>query len=242
MPNHILTQDGSHTLYSHKYQQHFHDVKTGAIAESMSKHVIPAFKFHKNKTTLNILDICFGIGYNTFSTLYYVLKNNLNVKLNIYSPELDEELINSLASFDFPKEFEEIKPIIQALAKEKKYKDEFFEIEVKICDAREYIRTLKNIDIVYQDAFSSEVNNELWSVEYFKDIYTICNEDAIMTTYSIATPVRLSMYEAGFEIYEIKPIKMKQTLAFKQKNDIDAKYIDMQLKQQRNKEAKAIYD
>jgi len=63
-----------------------------------------------------------------------------------------------------------------------------------------------------------------------------------MTSYSIATPVRLSMYEAGFEIYEIKPVKMKQTLAFKQKQDLVARYIDMELKQQRNKEAKAIYD
>ncbi len=242
MPEHILTQDGSHTLFSSKYNQHFHDIKTGAIKESMSKHVIPAFEYHKDKKELNILDICFGIGYNTFSTIYYVLRNKLDVRLNIYSPELDAELINSLHDFNFPEEFKDIKHIIQSISKDKKYKDDFFDIEVKICDARKYIKTLKNMDIVYQDAFSSDVNNELWTVEYFKDIHEACNKDAIVTTYSIATPVRLSMYKAGFEIYEIKPVKMKQTLGFKHKISIDAKYIDMELKQQRNKEAKAIYD
>lgn len=99
------------------------------------------------------------------------------------------------------------------------------------------------MDIVYQDAFSSEVNSELWSVEYFKDIYNCTNSNCIVTTYSIATNVRLSLFEAGFEIYEIKPIEnRRQTIAFKSKIEIEAKYIDMELKKQRNKEAKAIYD
>jgi len=242
MTNHIPTQDGSNTLFSKKYNQHFHDIKTGAILESMTKHVIPAFKYHTKKKHLNILDICFGIGYNTFSTIYFIMKNNLKITLNIYSPELDGELIDSLHDFDFPSEFNEIKHIIQCISKEKKYKDDFFDIEVKICDARQYIKTLHNIDVVYQDAFSSDVNNELWTYEYFKDIYNVCNDDAIITTYSVATPVRLSMYKAGFEIYEIKPVKKKQTLGFKNKQNIEAKYIDMELKQQRNKEAKAIHD
>lgn len=243
MHNFIKTFDGSNTLYSKKYDQHFHDLKTGAIEESLTKHVIPAFEFHKNKKNLKILDICFGIGYNTLSTIYYIKKHSLNVKLEIYSPELDLELIKSLENFDYPVEFENIKNIIKELSKNFKYEDKDIKIELFIGDARKYIKTLDSIDIVYQDAFSSEVNRELWSVEYFKDIYKICSDDCVLTTYSIATPVRLSLYKAGFEIYEINPIgKKKQTLASKTKKDIDGKYIDMQLKQQRNKEAKAIYD
>ncbi len=41
---------------------------------------------------------------------------------------------------------------------------------------------------------------------------------------------------------KIKPVKKKQTIAFKSKQNIEAKYIDMLLKKQRNTEAKAIYD
>lgn len=242
MTEFITTDDGSKTLYSKKYQQHFHDVKTGAIVESLTKHVIPALEYQKDKKILRILDICFGIGYNTFSTIYYLHKNSLNIKLEIFSPELDFELIKSLDSFDFPKEFDEIKHIIKAISQKQKYQDEKIKIEVFIGDAREYIKSLENIDVVYQDAFSSEVNTELWSVEYFKDIYKACNDDAILTTYSVATSIRLSMYEAGFEIYQIKPVKKKQTLALKTKKDIEAKYIDMELKKQRNQEAKPIYD
>ena len=242
MTGFIQTEDGSNTLFSNKYQQHFHDIKTGAINESLSKHIIPAFEYFEDKKCLRILDICFGIGYNTLSTIYYIKKKSLDIKLQIFSPELDLNLIKSLEKFEYPKEFDNIKHIIKALSTQFKYKDEDIEINLFIGDAREYIKSLDNIDIVYQDAFSSEVNKELWSVEYFKDIYKICNEESIMTTYAVSTNIRLSMFEAGFEIYEIRPIKKKQTLAFKSKQNIDAKYIDMQLKKTRNKEAKAIYD
>jgi len=239
----IQTIDGSNTLFSSKYNQHFHDLKTGAIQESLNKHVIPALTLKKDSKKLKILDICFGIGYNTFSTIYYILKNNLDISLEIYSPELDMDLVKSLDKFIFPKEFDDIKHIINSIANKLFYEDKKIKIEVKICDAREYIKTLENIDIVYQDAFSSEVNKELWSVEYFKDIYKSCNKNALMTTYSISTNVRLSMYEAGFYIYEINPSgNRKQTLALKINQEINAKYIDMELKKSRNKEAKAIYD
>ena len=243
MNNQIQTIDGSNTLFSTKYNQHFHDLKTGAIQESLNKHVIPALTLKKDSTKLKILDICFGIGYNTFSTIYYILKNNLNISLEIYSPELDLDLVKNLDKFTFPKEFEKIKYIIDSISKNLEYKDEKIKIEVKICDARKYIKKLKNIDIVYQDAFSSEVNKELWSVEYFKDIFNLCNDMALMTTYSISSNVRLSMYEAGFNIYEVNPTgKRKQTIALKTKQNIEAKYIDMELKKSRNKDAKAIYD
>lgn len=207
------------------------------------KHVIPALEFHKKKKKLKILDICFGLGYNTFSTINYVLENQLDKELQIFSPELDLELIDSLKNFEFPQEFEKISYIIKELIETKKYKDEKIEIELYIGDAREYIKGLKDIDIVYQDAFSSEVNSELWTVEYFTDIFSATNEEAVVTTYSIASNVRLSLYEAGFEIYENNPTgKRKQTMAVKNKKDIDAKYIDMKLKQTRNKELKALYD
>jgi tRNA U34 5-methylaminomethyl-2-thiouridine-forming methyltransferase MnmC len=243
MNKEIQTIDGSNTLFSTKYNQHFHDLKTGAIKESLNKHVIPALTLKKDLKKLKILDICFGIGYNTFSTIYYILENNLDINLEIYSPELDEDLIKSLDKFTFPKEFEKIKHIINSIAKNFSYEDEKIKIEVFIGDARKYIKTLNDIDIVYQDAFSSEVNKELWSVEYFQDIFKLCKDDAIMTTYSISSNVRLSMYEAGFFIYEINPSgNRKQTIALKSKKDIEAKYIDMELKKSRNKEAKAFYD
>lgn len=240
----VTTADGSNTLFSTKYQQHHHNTEDGAIAESLNKHVIPALSFHKNSLELNILDICFGLGYNTLATIYYCLKENLNIKLNFYSVELDIDLIKSLEDFVYPKEFESLKDIILQISQNQKYQDENIKIEVFLGDARQFIRKLPKdfFDIVYQDAFSSEVNYELWTKEYFDDIYNICKNNVILTTYAIATPIRLSMHEAKFLIYESRPTKRKITLAFKNKQDLLGKFIDMELKQSRNTQAKALYD
>ncbi len=244
LKNIVKTNDGSNTLYSNKYNQHYHNLNDGAINEALSKHIIPTLEYKKEQYSLNILDICFGLGYNTFSTLYYVQKNSLNHKLNIYSPELDGNLVTSLENFDFPKEFDSIKHIIKQVSQTNRYEDEKIKIEVAIGDARKYLKNFDDefFDIVYQDAFSSEVNMELWTKEYFDDLYKISHKDSIMSTYSIATPVRLSMYEAGYYIYEYAPIKRKSSLCFKTSQEKIGKFIDMELKKQRNKEAKAIYD
>jgi len=240
----VTTKDGSNTLFSQRYNQHYHNPDDGAINEALSKHIIPTFEFSKNKKELNILDICFGIGYNTFSTIYYVLQNNLDIKLNIFSPELDGNLVNSLDTFLFPKEFENIKHIIKAVAQTGLYQDEKIKIEVFIGDARKYIKSLEknSFDIIFQDAFSSDVNFELWTKEYFDDIYNLCKDDCVMSSYAIATPIRLSMNEAEFYIYEHRPVKRKITLAFKGKQEMIGKFVDMDLKRERNKEAVALYD
>ncbi|WP_419678047.1 tRNA (5-methylaminomethyl-2-thiouridine)(34)-methyltransferase MnmD [Aliarcobacter lanthieri] len=240
----VTTSDGSNTLFSFKYKQHFHNTEDGGLSEALNKYIIPAFTYHKYKKELNILDICYGIGYNTMATIYYIYKNNLDIKINIYSVELDFDLIKSLKSFTYPKEFETFTNIINEISINQIYQDKNIKIEVKILDAREYIKKFpeKFFDIVYQDAFSSEVNFELWTKEYFDDIYKICKKNAILTTYAIATPIRLSMYEAGFFIYETKPTKRKITIALKTKEDINANYIDMELKKIRNPNAIALYD
>ena len=244
----IPTSDGTHTLYSKQFDQHYHSVKEGALNESLSKHVIPALTYHKNKKELTILDICFGIGYNSLATLYYVQQENLNIKVNIYSPEFDLDLLHSIKNFTFPKEFQSLTPIIQEVSQNLYYEDEKCKIEIYNGDAREYLNILYNqnilFDIVYQDAFSSEVNRLLWTQEYFAQIKNILNDDAIITTYSIATPIRLSIYNNELSIYEYKPDNSNRiTIALnKKEREINYKYIDMELKKQRNKTATALQD
>jgi len=223
-------------------------MKEGALNESLSKHIIPAITYHKNKKELHILDICFGLGYNTLATLHYIQKNNLDIKINIYSPEFDLNLIKSLQDFQYPNEFKNLKDIINSLSQNMKYKSKNINIYIYNGDARIYLKELykKNIafDVIYQDAFSSDVNRFLWSVEYFHDLSKLCKEKSILTTYSIATPIRLSIYKNSFFIYEYKPTNSNRiTIALTEQEQIENfKYVDMELKQKRNPSAKAIYD
>ena len=61
------------------------------------------------------------------------------------------------------------------------------------------VKKLDKVDIVYQDAFSPKVNTILWTIEYFRDIDRLSPK--IITTYSVATPVRYALYSLGYNIY-----------------------------------------
>ena len=196
-----LSEDGSYTAFSKEYDEHYHSTKDGALKESLVKHIIPAFSV-VDKDEINILDICYGLGFNTLATILYVKEHFPKKKVNIYSPELDATLVRSLVNFTYPDEFKSIKNIILALSREGNYNDYQFSIELFLGDAREYIKRFENkFDIVYQDAFSPSVNPVLWTKEYFRDIRSSMKEEGVLTSYSIAFKTRLAMYENGLNLY-----------------------------------------
>jgi len=197
-----LSDDGSYTAYSKEYEEHYHSTKDGAWHESLQKHIVPASLHVKNKDEVNILDICYGLGFNTLATILYYKEHLPDIKLNIYSPELDASLIKSLINFEYPAEFKSLKKIIEALSTKGIYEDENLFIELFVGDAREYVKKFENkFDIVYQDAFSPSSNPVLWTQEYFSDIKKCMKNDAIMTTYSIALKTRLALHVNGFNVY-----------------------------------------
>lgn len=237
----IESSDGSFTLYSEEFDEFYHSTKDGALSEALYKHVIPALSIHK-KRSLNILDINFGLGFNSFTTIYSLL--NSDRKITIHSPEIDGKLIKSLKDFPYPKIFEPIKEIILAISENGFYKSEQFSIYVYIGDAREFLTDWKGekFDIVYQDAFSPAVTPNLWSVEYFKLIRDVVSCGVILTTYSSSTPVRLSLHENGFEIYTYKHEKVREGTIASLQNIEGLTQVDMERKRILSSKGEAIRD
>ena len=73
-----FTNDGSVGLFSPEADDIYHSTY-GALAEAYEKFVIPADleKYFQNNTQIKVLDICFGIGYNTKSFLNFLLEKNI---------------------------------------------------------------------------------------------------------------------------------------------------------------------
>ena len=89
----VKTNDGSTGLYDEDVNDIYHS-SLGAYKEAIEKFVIPSqLERFKNKTC-RVLDICYGIGYNTKVLLKYCAKNNLNIKFKIDAVEINEELIS----------------------------------------------------------------------------------------------------------------------------------------------------
>jgi len=239
----VLCEDGTYTLYSEEFDEPYHSTKDGALHESLQKHVLPALTYKKERTSLVILDICFGLGYNSFATIAHVLEQGLDTRIHIISPEFDTALIHSLEDFDYPPAFVGIRHIIQAVSRDLYYEDAQFKIEILPGDARETVKKIEErCDIIYQDAFSPVHNPLLWTREWFADLRALCQEDAILTTYSTASAVRLALYENGFYIFVHRAEKMRySTIASLQMLE-GLEYIDMELKKSRNPSGRALLD
>jgi tRNA U34 5-methylaminomethyl-2-thiouridine-forming methyltransferase MnmC len=239
----VLCEDGSNTLFSKEFNEPYHSTKDGALHESLEKHVKPALSIHRTKASLTILDICFGLGYNTFATIYHIQKYNLKTKIHIISPEFDEELVASLSTFEYPKEFDSIKHIIKAISENSYYEDEQFKIEVLLGDARKRVPAIEEkIDVIYQDAFSPAHNPLLWTKEFFADVAKISKSDTILTTYSTAAAIRLGLYENGFLIFVYYPEMARYSTIASMKMLENLEYIDMELKKVRNPTARSFRD
>lgn len=91
--NFIMTQDGSVGLYDEVTQDIYHSV-TGAATESFDKFIYATDfeNFCKENNEVNILDICYGIGYNTKAAIYSALKNNSKIKIKIIALELSKKI------------------------------------------------------------------------------------------------------------------------------------------------------
>ena len=239
----VQSEDGSFTAYSKEFDEHYHSTKDGALQESLQKHVIPAFELSKEKDELTILDICFGLGFNTLATLYYMKREGIQKKLSIFSPEFDKELINSLQHFQYPAIFDEFKEIIISLSTTGEYKNNDLHVSLYLGDAREYLLTCKEkFDIVYQDAFSPASNPILWTKEYFQDVRRLMKEDGVLTTYSISLQTRLALYENGFHIYLATPEGCRSSTIASPSQIEGYEEIDMPHKISCNPDVKALSD
>ena len=87
----FITQDGSIGLYDKSLDEIFHS-KFGAKTEAYEKFIEPCLMY-RNKP-IRILDICYGIGYNTKCALEYF--SNILAPQSALSPKVEKEFTRPL--------------------------------------------------------------------------------------------------------------------------------------------------
>ncbi len=221
----IKTEDGSLGLYNCILDEVYHS-KFGAKKEAIEKFINPilAFDYFLNKP-LKILDICYGIGYNTKCAL----EKFKNIEL-IDCIEINKELV--LKSFEF--EFDEK---INAIIKQNIKHSDF--IHFYIDDARSVVKTLnKKYDIIFHDGFAPHKQAVLWSREFIFEIARLMDENSIYCTYNHSKPVLNALYQAGLKLGKtIKDNKTIGTVASYNKNLIQNPLDDYELGMLKTKSA-----
>ncbi len=76
------TEDGSIGLYSYADKDVFHS-KFGALTEAWEKFIIPSGIDKNSNQEIKVLDVCYGIGYNTKALMSFFINKNKIYKKNI---------------------------------------------------------------------------------------------------------------------------------------------------------------
>lgn len=177
------TADGSIGLYNKSLDEVYHS-KFGAKTEAYEKFIEPALIL--NNKEVSILDICYGIGYNTKCAL----ENFKNISL-IDCVEIDEELAKKSFEFEYNEK-------INQIIKNNLEKPEF--INFYFADIRKVIKNLKKYDIIFHDGFAPYKQPELWSEELILEISKHLKNDGIYCTYNHSKLVINALYKTGLNI------------------------------------------
>lgn len=207
----IKTGDGSVTFYSDVYEEAYHS-RNGALKESYEKYCRPCrIEELAREESMVILDVGFGLGYNALAALYCARQANRHCDIKIIS--LEKDLINAgiLKNLKIPAKYRDLYRRVLDAAKRGRYFRDKTDIEIIRGDAREQIIIIdESFDAVFLDPFSVRKNPQLWTVDFFKELYKRMKERAILSTYSASTPVRSGLVEAGFYIGEGPGDEMKR--------------------------------
>ncbi|MDO8642856.1 MAG: MnmC family methyltransferase [Candidatus Woesearchaeota archaeon] len=208
--NKIVTGDGSVTFYNTQYGEAYHSM-SGAEEEAVKKYAeVCREKLEKN---VRVLDVCFGLGYNTAAAL-----DVAEGTMEIVGLENDEQILQTIPTLT-PK-FARY-PLVQACVQKKGFSITEKNISLKIIlgDARKTITRLVplSFDVVFFDPFSPKKCPELWTEEFFRAVAGVMKKGAMLTTYSCATEVRQNMKKAGFVIKDGPSVgrKAPSTIAIK---------------------------
>ena len=213
----VKTSDGSHTIYVPELNEHYHSIH-GAVQESQHIFIREGYD-NCNAEPLNIFEAGFGTGLNALLTAVRAVKENREVYYtSIEKYPVGSDLIMSLNHYEFAgPDGKRIFELIQSSPWEQmNCICNNFNLRKINGDLSDYIPEYP-IDLVYFDAFSPDVQPELWTFEIFRKLCNSMKTGGILTTYSVKGDVTRALKAAGFRVEKIPgpPRKRQITRATK---------------------------
>jgi tRNA U34 5-methylaminomethyl-2-thiouridine-forming methyltransferase MnmC len=220
IPDLIMTQDGSYTLYSKEHEVTYHS-RYGAIQESNHVFIHSGLLPHlKKQDKISILELGFGTGLNVLLTWKNIVDID-TVHVDYHSFDvypLPEDLLNACVYEDHLKIPTTISKNILTSDWDKLIEvDSRFTLTKHNKDILEETLPDNYFDIVYFDAFSPESQPELWSISLFEKIHESMTNEAILVTYCAKGEVKRILKKIGFTLESLPgpPGKREMTRATK---------------------------
>jgi len=229
----VVTGDDSITCFHDETGELYHN-RAGAYTEALQNYIQPSqIKSLVSKQPIYVLDVCFGLGYNTFVLLEELRKLNMPCTINVLGLDIDESILAILDEVLKDKRLAYLRQFMTSEVFQSKFgiynfsldKDKTINVQLEIRqqDIRQAATRLKeDFDLIYHDGFSPYKVPELWTVDLFKRYYELLKKkDGALLTYSAAPAVRAGLRQAGFHVFATTAVGTKHggTLALTSADD-----------------------
>lgn len=201
-----LTSDGSFTFFSTEFGETFHSC-SGAKQEAEKKFVIPCQLIEKAKAqkSFKLLDICYGLGYNSAAALAAIWSINPHAQIKLIALELDAAVTYHAITYDLLAQWQQPTPqLLTSLAENYQVQTSQLQAQLLIGDARISIQQIYQnefqADAIFLDPFSPPKCPQLWTVEFLKIVAQCLKPRGRLATYSCAASVRTALHLAGLNI------------------------------------------
>ncbi len=196
------TADGSFTLFSEDFGEWFHS-RAGAYTEAQITYVEATHLANLAQApALTILDVCYGLGYNSAAALTTVSRVNPACQITLVGLELDARVPQQAVAQHLIAPWpEEVQAILQQLAATGQASGAALQARLMLGDARQTVQTLVKegvqADVIFFDPFSPPHCPELWTVDFIQQVAHCLSPSGRLATYSCAAAVRAAFQQAG---------------------------------------------
>lgn len=206
-----LTADGSYTFFSAEFGEAFHS-QYGAKQEAELKFVEPTQLAYKaQQPSLHLLDVCYGLGYNTAAALATIWSINPHCRVTWIGLELDPTVPQAAITHHLLNSWPQpIPDILTQLTTTHAIETEQLQAQLLFGDARNTIQQVDlssfPADAIFLDPFSPPNCPQLWTVEFLGLVAQCLKPDGRLATYSCAAGVRTALLTAGLHIGATPPV------------------------------------
>ena len=198
------TRDGSYTFFSNEFQEAFHSFH-GAKQEAEIKFVQPTLikEIAQQRNQLRILDICYGLGYNSAAAMEAIWQVNPQCHIDLVALEIAAAVPQQAIANNLLQQWRSpIPQLLAQLAQTYSVRREYFQGQLLLGDARQTIQQLKSwqADAIFLDPFSPPKCPQLWTVEFIAQVAQCLDKQGRLATYSCAAAVRHALLLAGLNL------------------------------------------
>ena len=204
MNNLIITSDGSHTLFNPEIGEHYHST-FGAVSESEHIFIRAGLDAIPSKIKhINLLEIGLGTGLNALLAMRWAEKHKREI--NYFAVEafpLRKEVLGNLNYAEILEMNPELFSAIHMVGSKKGRLSKYFSFAFQHDKLQDFNLQTETYDLVFFDAFSPDVQPEMWTEDCFMKIAQSMKRGGVLTTYSCKGIVKRVLKSAGFQIEKL---------------------------------------